>query len=389
MIKCVNATNGLRAYNDGTVMLCCMSKEYLTDRDGNVASVKDTPIDDIRYGTKSQEIVQALANGERHPNCERCWKEEDAGLYSKRLRDNDTFKDVEANDNSLKIAELNLGTTCNLKCRICGPWSSSQWNKEFLQIGQWGSDTESYKKWLHRLNHSYDDDSLFWEEFKSQLSTLERIEMYGGEPFLVKKQWEMLEYSIEQGYSKNQILNFNTNGTVFDMNKANIMREFKQVLISFSIDGIGNKFEYQRHPAKWDEVNDNIKRFQYLANKYDWNLAVCITVNNYNVFYLQETMEYFEKIKMKYYLNFLHDPDRYSIVNLHEDIKKHLTHKYNTYNGMPTVETWLKKAAEYMNLKTSKPDSWNAFLYITEQLDQIRDEKFKEVFPELAEFIKK
>jgi len=389
MIKCINAKNGIRAYNDGSVMLCCMSTEKLTDKDGNIASVKNTPINDIRNGKKSKEILDALARGEKHPNCERCWKEEDAGLYSKRLRDNDTFKYVPSNDTSLVLAELNLGTTCNLKCRICGPWSSSQWNKEFLQIGQWGSDKDSYKKWLHDLNHSYDDDSQFWEEFKAQLPSLKRIEMYGGEPFLVKKQWEMLKYAIDQGYSKKQSLNFNTNGTVFDMDKVNILREFKHVHISFSIDGIKDKFEYQRHPAKWDEVSDNIKRYQYLANKYDWNLAVCITVNNYNVFYLQETMEYFENINMEYYLNFLHDPSRYSVVNLHQDIKDHLTYKYNRYKGMPNIEMWLKKAAEYMNLKTSKEDYWDAFLNITKQLDDLRQEKFSDVFPELAEFIKK
>jgi sulfatase maturation enzyme AslB (radical SAM superfamily) len=388
MIKCVNATNGLRAYNDGSVMLCCMSKEQLTDKQGNVASVSDTPIEEIRNGTKAQEIITALANGKKHPNCERCWKEEDAGLYSKRLRDNDTFNKISDNDDALKIAELNLGTTCNLKCRICGPWSSSQWNKEFLQIGQWGSDHEEYKKWLHRLNHSYDEDSLFWDEFKAQLPNLERIEMYGGEPFLVKKQWEMLKYSIEQGYSKNQSLNFNTNGTVFDMEKVNILREFKHVHISFSIDGIEDKFEYQRHPAKWNEVIDNIKRYQYLANKYDWNLAVCITVNNYNVYYLLETMEYFDNINMEFYLNFLHDPARYSIVNLNEDIKAHLTSVYNGYKGVPHIEMWLKKAVEYMNLKKGNLDLWDAFINVTKQLDDIRSEKFEDVFPELAGFNK-
>ena len=388
MTKCINATNGLRAYNDGTVMLCCMSTEALTDKSGDVASVRDTPIDDIRNGTKAVEIASALARGEKHPNCDRCWKEEDAGLQSKRLRDNDTFKHVTDDDTTLKVVELNLGTTCNLKCRICGPWSSSQWNKEFIQLGQWPGPADEYKKWLYRLNHSYDEDSLFWEEFKTQLPYLEKIEMYGGEPMLVKKQWEMLKYAIQKGYNKNQSLNFNTNGTVFDMDKVNILREFKHVDISFSIDGIEEKFEYQRHPAKWDEVIDNIKRYQYLSNKYNWNLAVCITVNNFNVYYLRETMEYFNQMNMNFYLNFLHDHVRYSIVNLDENIKAHLTAVYNGYKGVPHIEMWLKKAVEYMNVKPSKPEIWQDFLNITNQLDSIRNEKFDKVFPELAGFNK-
>ena len=385
-LKCINATNGFRVYNDGTTMLCCMSKEKLTNKDGVISSITNTTLAELRQGPKAQEIINALEANEYHPNCERCWAEEAAGVKSKRIRDNEELSEIETTD--LKVIELNLGTTCNLKCRICGPWSSSQWNKEYLQIDQWKGTPEDYKKWLHDLNHSYDDGSLFWDELKKHISTLEKIEMYGGEPFLVKKQWEILQYSIDNGYCKNQSLSFNTNGTFFEWEKVNIMREFKNVNLSFSIDGIGKRFEYQRHPAKWNDVLDNLKKYRYVANKYDWELSVCITVNNYNIFYLIETLEFFQDFNIGIYLNFLHDPSRYAVSNLHESIKSHLSKKYTEHRGSTLINFWLNKAVEYMNLKKCSPLEWNAFLHFTKKLDTIRGENFIDAFPELNEFIK-
>ena len=369
---CVHATNGLRVYNDGTAMLCCMSTEQLTDSNGNIASIKDTSIEEIRNGTKAVEIRQALEQGKQHPNCSRCWAEEAGGVVSKRQRD---IKHYE--DNSLKIVELNLGTTCNLKCRICGPWSSSQWNKEFLKINP-SADTEDYKSWLYKLNHSYDDDSLFWEEFKRVIPTLEQIDIYGGEPFMVKKQWELLKYAADNGYTKTQTLHLNTNGTQYDPEKIEIMRSFGRVDVSFSIDGIDKQFEYQRHPAKWQEVLENINKFK----KENWNLSVCITVNMYNILYLEEIINFFREMNINYYLNFLHDPSRYNVTNLRSDIKQYITEKYSSNN------MWLQKAVEYMNSKETNLLEWHSFIAVTEQLDTIRNENFSQVFPELAKFIK-
>jgi hypothetical protein len=135
-LTCVNASNGLRVYNDGTAMLCCMSKLNLTNKEGVQANVKVDTINSVLNGKLAIEIKNALDNGIKHDNCQRCWDEEYAGLKSKRVRDNENYQFADS-DNSLKIVELNLGTTCNLKCRICGPWASSQWNKEYLMIKQW------------------------------------------------------------------------------------------------------------------------------------------------------------------------------------------------------------------------------------------------------------
>ena len=34
----------------------------------------------------------------------------------------------------VKFVDLKLGNLCNLKCRICGSWSSSKWAKEEIDL---------------------------------------------------------------------------------------------------------------------------------------------------------------------------------------------------------------------------------------------------------------
>ena len=37
---------------------------------------------------------------------------------------------------TLKFIDFKLGNVCNLKCRICGSWSSSKWAQEELDYGE-------------------------------------------------------------------------------------------------------------------------------------------------------------------------------------------------------------------------------------------------------------
>ena len=386
-LKCVNATSGLRLYNDGSAMLCCLSKENLTDKDGQLANIRKDSILDIMNGKKSIEIREALENGIRHPNCSRCWDEEDAGVASKRIRDNLKHNDI-IDEFDLKLLELNLGTTCNLKCRICGPWSSSQWNKEYYNLGLWKGDKSKFKEWVSKFNHSYTDDSSIWEELKKNIHSIKQIDMYGGEPFMVGKQWEILQFSIDNGYSKNQILHFNTNGTHFDEEKIKIMKEFKEVYISISIDGIEKQFEYQRHPAKWDEVLNNLKKFKEIFDETPgWFLNVCITVNMHNILYLDNILNFFRNLEIDTYLNYLHESPAWNIKNLREDIKQVINKKYEGAKTHGDDLKKLKEATNFMNLSLSNKEHWDRFISFTASLDNNRNETFKDTFPEFYNLI--
>ena len=88
------------------------------------------------------------------------------------------------------------------------------------------------------------------------------MDFTGGEPLLIKKHYELLEKCIELDVAKNIGLHYNTNGTQLNMKALNeLWPKFKIVDCHFSIDGVGEKFEFQRHPAKWNNALSNMSIF--------------------------------------------------------------------------------------------------------------------------------
>ena len=132
-----------------------------------------------------------------------------------------------------------VGDTCNLRCIICGPDSSSAW-KEELKI--------PLKERRNVINN-------YWN--KLNLAQLKFIHFNGGEPLLSKDHVEFLEALP----NKSQIhINYNTNGTILPSDKLlSLWNKFKLVQLDFSIDDIRERFEYQRYPAKWHRVTENLQ----------------------------------------------------------------------------------------------------------------------------------
>ena len=78
---------------NGDIRVCCQAQHgptggILKDEDGNVLNARDSNLDDIRNAPIEKEIRKAMMNGERHPECQRCHTEEDAGMISRRIVEN-------------------------------------------------------------------------------------------------------------------------------------------------------------------------------------------------------------------------------------------------------------------------------------------------------------
>ena len=121
---------------NGGASPCCLYK-------GNIPNVKvyETDLKTIQKNEYMEKLRQKFKNGERPLSCESCWQEEDAGKTSKRMNSiykmRNSLKDWTPNSEpSLKFIDFKLGNVCNLKCRICGSWSSSKWAQEELDYGE-------------------------------------------------------------------------------------------------------------------------------------------------------------------------------------------------------------------------------------------------------------
>ena len=103
----------------------------------------------------------------------------------------------------------------------------------------------------------------------------------------------------------------------------NIFKQFKLVYLYFSIDDVFERYEYERWPMKHENVFRDLKAFHDVYERENINVTLYGTVSIFNVLYLQEILDEFEKFS-KFKINFsnlIHDPKYLSIYNLPEIIK--------------------------------------------------------------------
>ena len=129
-------------------------------------------------------------------------------------------------------------------------------------------------------------------------------------------------HCVEKGYAKNIDIHYNTNGTqlppkdIFDL-----WSYFKHVEIAFSIDDVGEPFEYQRHPAKWREVNQNLIKFKEMRTA-NMDFQICSTVSIFNVFNWAKIALWVAQFQPKFfYVNTCFDPDVFNIQTLPIQVK--------------------------------------------------------------------
>jgi hypothetical protein len=156
------------------------------------------------------------------------------------------------NQVAIKKLHLKQGLTCNLTCISCSSELSSAWNKDYRKFVPDAPivklKKETQKQWQHL-----------------DLSSVEQVHFDGGEPLLGTDHIDLLKHLKNIGQIKNVTVNYNTNGTIWPSNEViELWSEAKWVRLFFSLDGVGTTFEYTRYPAKWDQVVENMYKFQQL-----------------------------------------------------------------------------------------------------------------------------
>jgi len=371
-LHCINLEQGLRINTNGECTSCCLQTVNYKNENNETLNIRKNTFDEIINSSSAKQIRENLKQGKRDINCRQCWSLEDAGLQSKRLLDNHH----RAGEGLL--LDLCMGTTCNIKCRTCGPESSAQWNKEYWDINKSYNEISTYKDYkgfLKKFNDAFDEDSLVWKELENNKKDIRWIDMYGGEPMMMKKQWKFLEQLIEDDLAKNISLHYNTNGTIWDDEKYNILKEFKHISIDFSIDGIKDRYEFMRHPAVWEEV---IQNMETIKNIKDFKCQIAHTVSTLNVWYINEIYMWFKGWDI--YLNMVHGPPEYNISNIPEDIKKVITEKIG-------IKEKYQPVLDFMNSKISN-FNFQSFIDKTKQHDNYRGENYNAVFPEFSDVLK-
>lgn len=379
----------------GTVRPCCLADDEIVDNSGNKFMLSTANFLDIQNSNHMQDLRQQFLDGKQPQTCRKCWREEKSGRTSKRMHTLDRLKhmlpdqqDWTLDAKPLMFLDLKLGNICNLKCRICGSWSSSTFAAEELQWlrqGEEKKDSPHYQ--MLRQGAWPRENAQFWNEIDQVVDQIRYIEFTGGEPFMIQEHFDMLQGLVDKGQAGQIEIHYNTNGTQWPEQAEQIWKHFKTVEIAFSVDDIGSRFEYQRSNAVWSDVCNNIDKFKQLKRLYsNIRLQACITVNVFNVYYLEQVANWAVAQGFDFiYWNMMHDAYYFSIATLPEKAKAGITAKLQQAQVTATVKKEFERIIEFMNNGASLDGK---LLKIrTTDFDYKRGENLVAVAPEYAALI--
>ena len=253
---------GVYIQPDGDVRNCAITKKTL----GNINT---QPLNDILHGEDNQIIKKDMLNDVLHERCGHCHMLEKNQKFSPNSISNRVWylktlktKDLDFFDSTsnyiLNMLDLRWKNTCNFACIYCGPDLSSAWASE-LNLPQ-------------RINEDALQQSL--DYIYNNLSTVEHIYLAGGEPLLIKENIVLLKKIQE--INPDVAIRINTNLSIIDNEIYNLLKKFKNVHWTVSIDGVGEEFEYVRYGGVWDQFVKNLQQLRQDFEKINFNSTWCI-----------------------------------------------------------------------------------------------------------------
>ena len=337
----------------GTVRPCCLAIDEITNNNGEKFHLLNDTLDNVHTSDYMQNLRQQFLDGKQPQTCKRCWSNERSGITSKRQHTLNRLKhlidDEEWTQDAkpLIFIDFKLGNICNLKCRICGSWSSSTYAAEEVRF----EGKDGYHHQMLKDGSWPRNNQNFWAEIDNLMDQIRYLEFTGGEPFMINEHFDLLQRLVDKGIAGNIEIHYNTNGTQFPENAESIWKHFKLIEIAFSIDDTGPRFEYQRANADWQEVNHNIDRFEQMRSRNNnIQLQVCSTINVYNVMYLEGLAKWIDSRNFNFiYWNMLHEAYFHSIGTMPDKAKQLAINILHNANVGEPHRTEFNKAIDFIN----------------------------------------
>lgn len=390
---CVVPWTQLAINSSGQYRVCCNAlsgKNLVRNKLGETLMVYKNSADEVWKSETYQKIRKQMLNSERPEMCMRCFKEEDSGVESarqklaKRWSSTHSYNYLPPMD--IKYIDLRLGNLCNLKCRMCNPYSSNKWVDEWNKVVDKAELDPNFilnKNQVKKLkNMDWPSFEKTWENLYPILGSIEELYLTGGEPFVSLEQVNLLKKMVNSGKSKNIILKYNTNLTLLPEKLIPLWKNFKMVVINASIDGMGAVNDYIRHPSKWEVIHSNLKKlFELRKQGVPLEIYIHITVQMYNILRLHDYIRFFNKFGRESYLNILNHPYCLNIRTLPDSLKEKVTSNLSSLSSIVSVNEVIK----YLNKESLYDKYYQEFLDYTKTLDRVRGENFKKIIPEFSQ----
>jgi MoaA/NifB/PqqE/SkfB family radical SAM enzyme len=231
--------------------------------------------------------------------------------------------------------------------------------------------------------------SLMFDEILGQPSAIRYLVLQGGEPLLIPETEDILDYLIEQGCAETVTLEIVSNMTILKPSVLDKLKRFRLVELGGSIDGLGEVLEYIRHPAKWRDIETNLRMAAAAPNiRIQFNTAV----QAYNLLDVPNLLAYCNHHGYQVSMNFLVAPHQLSVLVMPPSVRDVAAQRVRelcatdlSQNVRAAAESVLHFLQQHRD--THRPELMRQFMLFTNDLDRSRGQNLGTTLPELYEHI--
>lgn len=302
-VYCTAPWNGLTIREDGIVRTCCVGTVEL----GNL---NQDSIFDIEHSPKLIEIQNLMLLGKPATlNCKDCINSDQQGGHTLRQYYNRTYTNI---DNlKLKFIDIRWNNVCNLACQYCNSKFSSTWANKLNKVNA-------------RPIKQYQDELLEW--ILDRADQVTEIMLVGGEPMLMKQNYALLE-KLPIDCRISIITNLSYNLLTLPCWSNLLNRPAENIAWNVSLENTGNKFEYVRNGASWDQIKVN---FKLLVQHWPNNVSLNIVYSLFSAFDLVDDIDHYHSLGIK----------KFNLFNIQQN------NAMNVFNMPKVVQTLAKEQLE-------------------------------------------
>lgn len=382
----------LHAWPTGEAYPCCLGEGAHP-----VGNLKQQTIAEVWNGEAYRAMRRNMLADQPSKECTRCYEQERMGFASMRNNTNRHFaQHIAEVDKTLpdgthpemrfRYWDIRFSNLCNLKCRTCGGIFSSRWYDDETQLN-------GGKPMRARVLYAGRTTMDVWEQMEDQIQYLEQIYFAGGEPLIMEEHYRILDKLLETGNTRVRLV-YNTNLTELRYKQKSVLdywKQFPNVCVAASLDGMGAHAELIRSGTDWAQVEQNCADLIRECPHIDFMLSPTLSVMN--AWHLPEFHRYMVAcgyIKpMDLNVNILQSPDEYRIDILPAEQKAEIRALYETHIAWLDTQDPLRRATGGFQAALQFMEAQDnshlipRFRQTAGQLDAIRGETIGDIIPEL------
>ena len=383
----------LHAFPDGRAYPCCFALDQYPVGDLNKDSMETV------FNSKDMKKMRLnMLDDKPSRQCTKCYDQEKSGFFSLRLSSNKHFgHNIGMVDNTngdgsadciIKYWDIRFSNLCNMACRSCGTWFSSNWYEDHKKLT--GKPPNHAK--IMRVGRTADD---IWEQMLKQFHHVEQFYFAGGEPLIMEEHYRILkELDKRKMYHVRLIYNTNFSKLKFkDLDVLELWNKFDSVSVGASLDAEGKRGEFMRKGTVWKDAVANRKKMLEVCPQVDFYISSTVgLINALHIvdFHRNWTDQGLLK-PQDFNFNLLQYPFWQRIDLLSNSYKQKVKEKYEKHLEWLRPQDHLTRATkgfesglDYM-MRRDNFNHFHKFKDGMQKLDAIRNENILEVFPELKE----